>query len=246
MSKFAAGLRQGRWLAALLILNIAALAYADADEPFPRIVVTGQGSVDIAPDMAVITLTVVREAATARAALDANSKAMADVLGAMRDQGIAERDLQTSNFSIRPKYTYPPRNTSGPTEAPRIVGHTVSNSLTVRVRDISKVGEVLDKSVTLGVNQGGNILFTNDDPAAALEKARTAAVHEALTKAATLAKAAGVKPGRVLQISEQSFQPRPMPMARAEMAMAADAAVPVVAGENTYQVSVNLTFAIEQ
>lgn len=246
MSKFAAGLRQGRWLAALLILNIAALAYADADEPVPRIVVTGQGSVDIAPDMAVITLTVVREAATARAALDANSKAMADVLGAMRDQGIAERDLQTSNFSIRPKYTYPPRNTSGPTEAPRIVGHTVSNSLTVRVRDISKVGEVLDKSVTLGVNQGGNILFTNDDPAAALEKARTAAVHEALTKAATLAKAAGVKRGRVLQISEQSFQPRPMPMARAEMAMAADAAVPVVAGENTYQVSVNLTFAIEQ
>ena len=246
MNKLSTGLRLSRWLAAVLILNISALAYADADEPFPRIVVTGQGSVDIAPDMAVITLTVVREAATARAALDANSKAMADVLGAMRDQGIAERDLQTSNFSIRPKYTYPPRNASGPTEAPRIVGHTVSNSLTVRVRDISKVGEVLDKSVTLGVNQGGNILFTNDDPADALDKARTAAVHEALTKATTLAKAAGVKRGRVLQISEQSFQPRPMPMARAEMAMAADAAVPVVAGENTYQVSVNLTFAIEQ
>lgn len=246
MSMFPAGLRHGLWLMAVLILNIAAAAHADTEEPFPRIVVTGQGSVDIAPDMAVITLTVVREAATARAALDANSKAMADVLGAMEEQGIAQRDLQTSNFSIRPKYTYPPRNPSGPTEAPRIVGHTVSNSLTVRVRDISKVGEVLDKSVTLGVNQGGNILFTNDDPAAALDRARTAAVHEALAKATTLAQAAGVKRGKVLQISEQSFQPRPMPMARAEMAMAADAAVPVVAGENTYQVSVNLTFAIEQ
>ncbi len=196
MSLFSVDLRQGRWLIAVLMLNIAAAAHADTEEPFPRIVVTGQGSVDIAPDMAVITLTVVREAATARAALDANSKAMADVLGAMEEQGIAQRDLQTSNFSIRPKYTYPPRNPSGPTEAPRIVGHTVSNSLTVRVRDISKVGEVLDKSVTLGVNQGGNILFTNDDPAAALDRARTAAVHEALAKATTLAQAAGVKRGQ--------------------------------------------------
>jgi uncharacterized protein YggE len=132
-------------------------------------------------------------------------------------------------------------------EAPRIVGYTVRNSLSVRVRDISKVGAILDKSVTLGVNEGGSILFTNDDPSAAMTQARVKAMQEATAKAKTLAQAAGVKIGRVLEISEQSFNPRPMPMARAEMSMARSAdAVPVAAGENTYKVTVNVSFAIDQ
>lgn len=229
------------------LLTVASLATAGNDEPPPRILVSGEGSAQLAPDMAVVQLTVTREAKTAREALDANSKAMSEVLAAMKKQGIAERDLQTSNFSIQPKYTYPPRTSSGEAKAPSIVGYTVRNSLSVRVRDISKVGAILDQSVTLGVNEGGSILFTNDDPSAAITQARIEAVQEARSKAETLARAAGVKTGRVLEISEQSFQPRPMPMARAEMAMARSAdAVPVAAGENSYRVTVNLTIAIEQ
>lgn len=236
-------------VAALVLLSCGALAKASdsGNEPYPRILVTGQGSVDVAPDMAVLVLTVTREADTARAALTANSTAMNDVLEAMQAQGIAPRDLQTSRFSISPKYVHTPRKSSGEVEPPRLVGYTVRNSLSVRVRDISKVGQVLDKSVTLGVNEGGSILFTNDDPSAAMTQARTRAVHEAMVKANTLAAAAGVKAGKVLEISEQSFNPRPMPMARAEMSMARAAdAVPVATGENTYQVTVNVSFAIEQ
>jgi uncharacterized protein YggE len=234
-------------VATISLLVASALVRANDNEPYPRILVTGQGSVDVAPDMAVLVLTVTREADTARAALTANSTAMGEVLRAMQAQGIAERDLQTSNFSIRPVYTRPPRKTSGEMEAPKIVGYTVRNSLSVRVRDISKVGAILDKSVTLGVNEGGSILFTNDDPSAAMTQARVQAMQEATAKARTLAQAAGVKIGRVLEISEQSFNPRPMPMARAEMSMARSAdAVPVAAGENTYKVTVNASFAIDQ
>jgi len=115
------------------------------------------------------------------------------------------------------------------------------------VRDIGKTGAILDKSVTLGVNEGGNITFTNDDPSSAIAEARTAAVKDARRKADTLAAAAGVETGRILEISEQAFVPRPMPMVNAEMAMsrAADA-VPVATGENSYRVTVQISFAIEQ
>ena len=234
-------------LAMTAIFSLSSLTMAEVNEPYPRIQVTGKGSVDLAPDMAVLALTVTREAETARLALDANSAAMKKVLTALRAEGIAERDLQTSNFSIQPKYVYPPAKPSGERKQRRIVGYTVRNSLTVRVRDIDKVGAILDKSVTLGVNEGGNIMFTNDDPSDAITQARTKAVREAVAKANTLASAAGVKVGKILEISEQSFPSRPMPMARAEMAMARSSdSVPLATGENTYVINVNVSFAIDQ
>ena len=235
--------------AALVLAALAsASAWANTSEPSPRILVSGQGSAEIAPDMAVLQLIVTREADTARAALDANSAAMAQVIKALRGEGIAERDIQTDNFSIQPKYVYPPQKSQGEQQPPQIVGYTVRNGLAVRVRDLGKLGAIMDQSVTLGVNEGGNILFTNDDPSAAIDQARASAVKDAMARAKTLAAAAGVRLGKVLEISEQSYMPAPVRMMRAEMMMAAPAAdaVPVAAGESSYQVTVSLTYAIEQ
>ena len=235
-------------LAATLILSATANpVLAEQGERVPRILVSGEGSSELAPDMAILVLTVTREAETAREALDANSAAMAEVLRAMKAEGIAERDLQTQGFAIQPRYHYPAPRSSGDREPPRIIGYTVRNRPSVRVRDIGKTGAILDKSVTLGVNEGGNITFTNDDPSSAIAEARTAAVKDARRKADTLAAAAEVETGRILEISEQAFVPRPMPMVNAEMAMsrAADA-VPVATGENSYRVTVQISFAIEQ
>ena len=232
---------------ASITMLMATVSYADKDQTYARILVTGQGAVDIAPDMAILSLTVTREADTARAALDANSSAMSEVLSALKAEGIEARDLQTSGFSIQPKYIHPGAKSSGERQPPRIVGYTVRNSLSVRVRDISNVGAILDTSVTLGVNQGGNITFTNADPSAVITQARIEAVKDAKSKAETLARAAGVDVGHLMEISEQSFSPRPMPMARAEMSMARMSdAVPVASGENTYKVNVNVSYAIEQ
>jgi uncharacterized protein len=235
-------------VAALLVALGAFGQFAHAaDESQPRITVTGEGSVDIAPDMAVLLLSVSREAPTAREALTANSAAMSKVLEAMTGLGIDKRDLQTASFDIQPRYTYPNRQSGGPAEPPTLVGYTVRNALSVRVRDISKVGEVLDTSVTLGVNEGGSIQFTNDDPSAAITKARGAAVKAAMAKARTLADAAGVELGDILEISEQNFSSRPAPMmAKGLMAMDSAESVPVAAGENSYSVTVNLSLAIAQ
>ena len=242
-------MRNATLIAALAALSpaIFALPAGAADEPTPRIIVSGEGEAAAAPDMAVISLTVLREAETARAALDANSKAMAEVLAAMKAAGIADKDLQTAGFSIQPRYVYPDQSQQEP-QQPKIVGYSVVNTLSLRIRDLAKLGEIIDQAVTLGVNQGGDITFVKDDIAAQLEEARKKAMENAIAKAKTLTAAAGVTTGRILEISEQSFQPRPIPMLRAEMAMAKGAAdaVPVAAGENAYRVNVNVTFEIKQ
>ncbi|PLW67273.1 SIMPL domain-containing protein [Pseudohalioglobus lutimaris] len=227
---------------ALLLLSPLRVS---AEEPQPQLRVSGQAERAMAADMAVLQLTVTREAETARAALDANSAAMAEVIKAMGEAGIDQRDLQTANFSIQPRYIYPkPRNE----QPPKIVGYTVRNSLTVRVRELARLGSLLDQSVSLGVNEGGSVSFTNDDPSEVLAAARTAAVQDALARAETLARAAGVKLGEILEISEQTQNPQPRPY-RAERAMMADAAagaVPVAAGENSYRVVVHISIAIDQ
>jgi uncharacterized protein YggE len=227
-------------------LALPTLASAQEQRPAPRVVVTGQGETAIAPDMAIVSLAVMREAETARAAMDENNTAMAAVLEAMKKAGIKERDLQTAGLQINPRYVYPQNNENGE-QQPRLVAYQVSNTLTVRVRDIAKVGEVIDQSVTLGVNQGGNISFVNDDPSEATTEARKRAVADAIARARTLAEAAGVELGPIVEMSEQSFSAPPMPMAdRAYRMEAASASVPIAAGENTYRVQVNVTFELKQ
>lgn len=213
----------------------------------PKITVTGEGEARLSPDMAVIRLSVLREADTAREAMDANNEAMERVIAALKEAGVAERDIQTSGLSITPQYVYPNENNGE--SRPRIDGYQVTNGLTVRVRELDEVGEILDRSVTLGVNQGGNIVFTNDDPKEALNEARRKAVEDALAKARVLTETAGVTLGDVLEITEATRgTPPPMPLGVRAMRMeaAADASVPVEAGENTYQVEVNITFGINQ
>jgi len=211
-----------------------------------RISVSGEGKMTAAPDMAILNLTVLRDAETAREAMTANNEAMARVLEAMKKAGIEDRDLQTSGINIQPRYIFPD-DKNGLREA-KISGYSVSNGLTVRVRDLSKVGSILDESVTLGVNQGGDLTFVNDNPAATINEARKRAVADAIAKAKTLADAASVGLGRVLEISEQSRPPMPMPIARQVMmkAAAVEDSVPVAAGENSYDVSVNVVFEIKE
>ncbi|MFF0924788.1 SIMPL domain-containing protein [Rhizobium leguminosarum] len=236
-------------MTALLALPLAAAAPTFAQEAKPRepvISVTGDGESSVAPDMAVVNLAVVKQAKTAREALDENNKAMNDVLAALKSGGIAERDLQTSGFSIQPQYNYP-QPVDGQQQQPQLIGYQTINSVTVRLRDLAKLGAVIDQSVTLGINQGGEIQFTNDKPDAAIEEARKAAVADAVKRAKTLSEAAGVKLGRILEINENVPRAMPQPVYRATMMKeASDAAVPVQGGENNYNVSVTVTFAIEQ
>jgi uncharacterized protein YggE len=228
-------------LAFAAAIALPAVAGAADMPPPPRVMVLGEGESAIAPDMALLSLSVMREAETARAALDANNDAMAAVIAAMKAAGVADRDLQTAGIQINPRYDY--TNRPDGTQEAKLVAYQVTNTLSVRVRNLASTGEIIDKAISLGVNQGGGISFTNDDPSAALKEARKRAVADAMDKAKTLAEAAGVSLGRVIEISEQSYNQPPMPY-MAKALPAEDASVPIAAGENAYRVQVNVTFEL--
>jgi hypothetical protein len=234
----------------ITIVTVLALLFsysAFGEERLSTISVSGMGETAIAPDIAMVNAGVVREAKTARDALTSNSEAMAKVLAAMQAEGIADKDLQTSNFSISPRYYYPPHKKGQERKPPSITGYTVSNSLAIRIRDLTSVGEILDQVVTLGVNTGGNIQFANDNPKQAITIAREAAMKDAIEKANTLANAANIKLGKILSITESSRSARPMPMMKASfVAEAMSDAMPVAAGENSYSVIVNVEWEIDQ
>ncbi len=232
-------------LAVMWVCGSVPAGAADApSEPAPRITVTGSGTSEVPPDLARVRLSVRTESQTARGALTENNESVSRVLEALRNAGIAPRDLRTSGFSINPKMSYYPKS-SRPDDGPKIIGYTVQNTITAMVRDLASVGGILDRSVTLGVNRGGSLEFLNSEPGKALEVARVKAMQNAIDKATTLAETAGVKLGRVLSISEHSTQPRPVGLMRG-MAAESDAAVPVATGENSYQVTVNASWEIIQ
>ena len=217
----------------LVVSPAAALAQTGAPQPAAEaaartLVVTGTGEARATPDVAMTSFTAMRE-----------------VTSGMRALGVADRDLQTSGFSINPQYRYDNQN-DGTQKPPEIVAYEVRNSLTVRVRDIGKLGEILDRAVTLGVNQGGEISFDVAEPQAARNAARQEAVSDAMATAKVLAEAAGVTLGPVREISESGSQMPPQPMGRSMKMMAAEAApsVPVETGENNFNASVRMVFSI--
>lgn len=223
------------WIAAFLSLPGAVLAQEDAR----RITVTGEGRVETAPDMATVTLGVTTEADGAREAIDSNSRAMAAVLERLTAAGIADRDLQTSNFSVTPRFDY--SRTDGRGE---ITGFVAQNSVVVRVRDLDGLGGILDAVARDGANNFQGLQFGLQDPGPVEDDAREAAVSEARRKAELYAAAAGVRLGALMTLSEEGgARPQPM-MMQAEMRAASDS-VPVAAGEVSVTARVTLVYAIE-
>ena len=215
----------------------------------PYIAVSAEGSATAVPDMALTRFTVLREAPDTVEAMNAANKAMAEVIAALKGFGIADRDLQTAGFNVRPIYDHRERKPvdNDEPEGPRIVGYAVYNTLTVRIRDLAKTGEILAKAVELGVNADGNLNLTIAEPDAVIAEARRDAVERAMRKAQTLADAANVSLGDIVSIEEGGFSQPVFARAQMEMKMAdAAASVPVEAGENEYSVNVSMKIAIQQ
>ncbi len=220
--------------------------FAQTTQQYPQrtLSLTGQAEVTSPPDIAVISGGVMSEAKTARDALMLNNTAMASVLQTIQAAGIANKDIQTSSFSVQPKYVYPQRADNSEQAPPTIVGYTVSNSVTVTVRDLAQLGPVLDAVVSSGVNQMNGLSFSIAEPQPLRNEARKMAVAEARTRAELYAQAAGVSLGRILSISEAGgLQPHQPAFRRAAMESAA--AVPIARGHQSIEMQVNMVWEIE-
>jgi uncharacterized protein YggE len=233
------GMKHHMKLAAVGIALIATPAVAQTPAP-PMITVSGEGSVSVPPDLALIDGGVTSEAKTAREASEANNVAMGKVLLALKNAGIDDKDLQTSRLSLSPQYAQQTR----PNGAPNVIsGYRASNRVTVRVRDVTKVAATIDTLVTAGANEVGGINFIVTKASQLLDEARTQAVADARRKAELYAKAAGVTLGAPINISEDSGSaPAPMMLRKA----AADfTSAPVAQGEEVLRVNVSVSWDIK-
>lgn len=219
----------------IILISLGLAAGAMAAETGPTITVTGRGEVAAAPDMATITLGVTSQARTAAEAMDKTSAATAAILKELEAAGIAARDMQTSDLSLDPVWS----NRGGNGAAPRIEGFTARNTLRVRVRDLDRLGAVLDDVLRVGANTFRGLSFGLQEPQPLADQARAEAVADAQRKAALMAEAAGMALGPVLSISEAGGA-APVPV----MMKAARAAIPVAAGEVSQTATVTMVFAL--
>jgi uncharacterized protein len=198
-----------------------ALAQTPAEpvmSPAQTITVIGQGTARVEPDIARVTVGVETTGETIAEAVAENEAQMEAVLAALEAAGIADRDIQTTNFSISAdRYPEPMPATTGEQAA---LVYRVSNMVTVTVRELDSVGEVLDAVIEAGANNIWGVSFTVEDPSAAQADARTDAMADAAARAEALATLAGVELGSVMSVSEVISSPGIV----TEMAYARDAA----------------------
>ncbi len=202
------------------------------------VTVSAAGQVTAEPDMARISTGVVTEAATAREALTRNSDVMAKLIAGLKDNGIDAKDIQTSSFSIDPRYNNP---LEGQTAV--ITGYRVANQVEVTARDLERLGEVMDSLVVLGANQMNGLTFDVSKAETLKDDARKEAIANALRRAKLYAEAAGVEVGEVIAIAEEAaqFQPVAVPMQRAMKSEA----VPIERGSQTLEARVTVTWALK-
>lgn len=226
-----------------LVLSLAFLPFAlAAQESLRTISVSAEGEVSLPPDMARLILGVTAEAKGSREALDQAGKVMQAILDVVAGQGVDGKDVQTSAIRLNPRYG---RNSQGQIDYRVITGYTAETTISLTLREINAVGDILAGAVEAGANRVDGISFGLQSETEALDEARRLAVTEARRKAGLLAEAAGVALGPLLQLTEMGSPSYRLEIATMAMDARADMApVPVAPGEISFIASVSLVYQI--
>lgn len=204
-----------------------------------RLDISATGEVTQVPDIAIINAGVVTRGSSAASALQQAANRMDRVLAALKAAGIASRDIQTSNISLNPEYSYD-------NNVQRLTGYSASNQVTVRFRDIANAGKILDVLVAQGANQINGPTLTIDHPEAAYDQARARAVADGRARAELYARAMGLRVVRIVSVAESGGSyPVPPPMPMVAMARAERADTKIEAGEQKLQVNLAMTFELQ-
>ena len=205
-----------------------------------RIYVTGSATVTTTPDIAITQLGVQTYNTEVEPAVDENNQKAEAIIAALRAQGVEDRDMKTSYFSI-----YPQRDYSNNGDPNKIIGYQVNNSISVTLRDLDAIGRTLQVAITAGANTISGLSFTLDDPEPLRDEARTKAIEDARRRAESMAEAAGIELGKVISVSETSSG---YYVARAESydAGMAKSEVPIEPGELELTIQVSMVFEIAE
>jgi uncharacterized protein YggE len=235
-------IRHVLWISALVLVASALagvgaprLLHADAGDPtVGTLSVVGTGVVKTTPDTAAISAGVVTQAVKAANAIDANATAMTKVIDALKASGIDSKDIQTDYVAVDPRY-----DDTGQS----LVGYNAVNSVTAKVRDLAKVGDVIDAAVAAGANSVSGPSLSRDDQDQLYRDALEDAVAKARLKATTLARAAGRSLGEIRSLSEETVGSGPIAYGALAKAAAADS-TPIEQGTSQVTASVRVVFAI--
>jgi uncharacterized protein YggE len=226
-------------LAGLIALAAPAVAQQPPVVPPRTITMQGEAQATAAPDLAVVSGGTQVQARTAREAMDGNSRIMRAVQQALKELGVEDRDVSTSGLTLRPTIEY-----QQGTNRPRVVGYAAGHQLSVRIRDLGKLGDVLDRMVSAGANQMDNLQLTVSDWSRKVDEARAGAIADARRKADVLAGAAGARIGRVMTIEEQT-DGGPVMLRRAAPAMASRSEpAPIATGDQNFRLQVTVTWEL--
>jgi len=235
-------------VAILVVAGIAATAIVmnDRTNNQDRFTVNGSGVVYAKADIANITVGLKTDTkkTAAEATVDSTEK-MNNIIAALQDLGIDEKDIKTTDYSLRPVYNWLEK--TGQT----LAGYSVSQNVSVKVRDLSQIGDVIAKTTEQGANQIGNVSFTIDDEYELKNQARELAIEKAKEKAEMIADQAGMKLGEVKGVYEINSDYRDVVMySNAKMEYAADSAGGIVSpdiqtGQNEIRVEVSLSYEVK-
>ena len=232
-------------LAVISGCSAAANAASSASPPNRTITVVGAGKAFGSPDVARVTVGIETRDAAVQVAADENSARMTELLSALKGLGIADKDIQTSNYSVFMDRKPVPVRVSEADLVEEPSEFVVTNQVMVTVRDLNKLGSVLEEAVASGANSIYGIHFTVDDPSEMEAEARADAVSDAADRADSLAELSGVEVGEVIQISEVIGSTGPVPKMESAGGGMGLASVPVEAGELQIGMSVQVTYAIK-
>lgn len=231
----------GLWVVATLLATafpVAAATAPDIHRSARNISVVGEGRATAPPDMATARIGVVAVAPTLAASNREASADMRRVTASLKANGVADRDIRTADFTVTPERQFQPSGEPGP-----ITGYRVANQVEVKVRDLDKLGKVLEDAVAAGADDIQGITLSVENPALVQAQARAVAVSAAQAEASQLARLANVQLGAVLEISDASSEPIPLQFARAE-SFAAGKGVPIATGDLEFSAQVRMVFGI--
>lgn len=234
----------------LLSLTALVLIYAQAklDQSTNTMSVMGNGEIYAKPDLALTSFSVITESKTVEVASTTNTTKMNTIIESMKALGIEEKDLKTTSFNIYPRYEWETDLSSSVWPQPRnrvLVGYEVTQSLQVKIRDLSKVGEIIESATDAGSNQVGSLQFTIDDEEGIKKQSRELAIKDAKAKAKDLSSQLGVRLVKIVNFSESSASPMYYGLEKASYDSAEEVSVPQIeAGENKIDVTVYITYQI--
>jgi uncharacterized protein YggE len=213
------------------------------------ITVSGTGEIYTKPDLSIVDFSAVTDKKTVAEAITENTKAMNGVIDSIKKQGVADKDLKTTSFTIYPRYEWQKEITCLIYPCPEskrvLVGYEITQTLEVKIRDMAKIGDIIQGATDAGANQAGDLQFTIEKEDEFKKQARTEAITEAKAKADELSSQLGVKLVRITNFSESGTTPVPMPLYMEAKATGGETETPQIqTGENKISVTVSITYEI--